>query len=84
MARSRYLITTVLVFCLFAALLGLFAGPAYALVAVLVGAIVAAAVAIAAKVASVGDAPFAHDDGAALGDTSQHSDVSSAVNQAPR
>ena len=84
MERSRNLIVTVLAFCLVAVLLGFLASPAYALVALLVGAIVVAAIAIAAKVVAVGDAPFAQDDETAVGDTTQHSDESSAVSHAPR
>lgn len=84
MKRSQNLILTVLGFALVAVLLGLFASPAYALVALLVGAIVVAAVAIAAKVVAVGDAPFAQDSQTPAGDTTQHSDVSSAVSHAPR
>lgn len=84
MTQSRNLILAVLGFCVLAILVALFAGFAYALVALLVGALCVGGVAVASFVADKTDAPFSPDDSAESGDSAQHSRISSAVDHAPR
>lgn len=85
MRQNKNLLLAVAVFGLLAAGLGLFASWPYALVTLLVGALCVGGVAVAGFVAHKADAPFAADDSAtAAGDTTQHSDVTSAAGRNSR
>ena len=61
-----------------AVLVALTAGLAYGVMALLVGLVIIGGLAAGYGVAQADDAPFATDDSTAAGDSSQHSEVSSA------
>ena len=84
MLQNRNLILAVLGFFVIAVVVALFAGFEYAIVALLVGAMCVGGVAVASFVAVKADAPFSPDESTEAGDSSQHSNVSSAVQHAPR
>jgi hypothetical protein len=68
-----------------AALVALFAGISYALMALLLGVVIMGGLAAGTVVATADDAPFETDDSAtAAGDTPEHSDVSSAPERSTR
>ena len=74
----------VAVLILAAALVALVAGVAYGVMALLVGLVIVGGLAAGYGVSKADAAPFADDGGASsLGDTTEHSDVSSAVSQPP-
>lgn len=85
MRQNRNLILTVVAFGLLATALGLLASWPYALVALLVGALCVGGVSVASFVAQKADAPFSPEDSETpAGDTTQHSDVSSAAGRNSR
>ena len=63
---------------LVAAVTALFAGLAYGVVALLVGLVIIGGLAAGYGVAKADDAPFATDGSTPVGDSPEHSDVSSA------
>jgi len=68
-----------------AALVAVTAGLAYAAVALLVGLVILGGLAAGYGVAKADEVPFSTDEGASpLGDTTEHSDVTSAVPHPPR
>ncbi|CAA9482102.1 MAG: hypothetical protein AVDCRST_MAG30-859 [uncultured Solirubrobacteraceae bacterium] len=74
----------VAVLILAAALVALVAGVAYGVMALLVGLVIVGGLAAGYGVSKADEAPFAHDGGETpLGDTPEHSDVSSAVTHPP-
>jgi len=60
-----------------AAVVAVFAGIAYGVVALLVGLVVIGGLAAGYGVAQADEAPFSEDDGSPAGDTPEHSDVPS-------